>query len=125
MSSTKTILIVEDELVLQDVYKLILETHDYDVHTANNGVEGIQKIKSLRPDLVLLDIFMPVMDGKELMRNIDLTEYPDMTVVVYSNLSDKSTENEMLELGAQGFILKSSMTPTDLLSIVKGHLHKV
>ena len=125
MSNAKTVLVVEDELVLQDVYKLILETGDYQVHTANNGVEGLQKIKAIKPDLVLLDIFMPVMDGKELMRNIDLSEYPDMKVIVYSNLSDKVTESEMLELGAHDFILKSSLTPNDLLSTVSGYLQKV
>ncbi len=118
MSASKRILIVEDEIVLQDVYKLILTTGGYEVHTANNGVEGIQKIKSVNPDLMLLDVFMPVMDGKELLRNIDLNQYPDMIVMVYSNLSDRATQEEMKELGAHSFMLKSSMTPSDLLRVV-------
>lgn len=119
MSKEKIILVVEDEVVLQDVYKLILETGGYVVHTANNGEEGLHQIKALQPDVVLLDIFMPKMDGKELLRNIDLSEYPNMRVIVYSNLSDKSTESEVMGLGAHGFVLKSSLTPNDLLELIK------
>lgn len=119
MTSAKKVLIVEDEKILQDVYKLILSSGGYDVYTANDGEEGIRTIKSVRPDIVLLDIFMPKMDGKELLRNIDLSDYPDMHVVVYSNLSDKATEAEVLSLGAHDFVLKSSMTPNDLLELIK------
>lgn len=122
MSDVKRVLIIEDEIVLQDVYKLILESGGYEVLTANNGVEGLQKFKKAKPDLVLLDLFMPMMDGKELMRNVDLREYPNTKVIVYSNLSDKNTESEMMKLGAHAFILKSSMTPKDLLATVKGYL---
>ncbi len=119
MSNLKTVLVVEDEMVLQDVYRMILETGGYAVHTASNGVEGLQQIKTVKPDVVLLDIFMPKMDGKELLRNIDLSEYPGMRVIVYSNLSDKDTESEVLGLGAHQFILKSSLTPNDLLELVR------
>lgn len=119
MSSNKKILVVEDEAVLQDVYKLILESGGYEVYTANNGEEGLRQIKALKPDIVLLDIFMPKMDGKELLRNIDLSEYPDMRIIVYSNLSDKATESEVINLGAHDFVLKSSLTPSDLLELVK------
>jgi two-component system alkaline phosphatase synthesis response regulator PhoP len=115
---SKSVLIVEDEETLQDVYKIILSSEGYDVHTASNGVEGLQKVKALRPDLVLLDVFMPVMDGKEFMRNIDMTEYPDTKVLVCSNLSDRKVENELLTLGAHKFVLKSSMSPRDLLALV-------
>jgi DNA-binding response OmpR family regulator len=121
MSAVKKILIVEDELVLQDVYKLILSSAGYQVHTANDGVEGLRKIRAASPDIVLLDVFMPRMDGKELLRNIDLADYPHMRVIVYSNLSDKSTESEVRGLGAHDFVLKSSMTPNDLLDLVKRH----
>lgn len=118
MNSAKKILIVEDEIVLQDVYKLILKTGGYDVHTANNGAEGLKKLVAVKPDLLLLDIFMPVMDGKELLRNVDKDDYPELCVIVYSNLHDKATEQEMLGLGADEFILKSSLTPNDLLDLV-------
>lgn len=118
----KCILVVEDEITLQEVYRIVLTAGGYHVVTAGNGIEGLAKLKSVRPDLILLDIFMPKMDGKEFLRNVDLTEYPDTTVIVYSNLSDKQTQHEMRELGADDYIVKSSMTPSDLLSVVGRYL---
>jgi CheY-like chemotaxis protein len=118
----QTILIVEDEIVLQDVYKLILDSHGYHVLTASNGVEAFKQLKVATPDLILLDIFMPLMDGKEFLRNFDSTDYPRTKVVVYTNLSDRGTEKEMMGLGADAFILKSSLTPAGLVEIVQEHL---
>lgn len=120
MSTSLTILIVEDEIVLQDVYKLVLGSQGHIIYTANNGAEGLQQLRKIQPDIVLLDVFMPVMDGREFLRNIDIAEYPKTTFIVYSNLSDSNTETEMLELGAHKFVLKSSMTPHDLITLV-GH----
>ena len=124
MSKQKTVLIVEDEQILQDVYKLVLTSADYKVHTADNGVEGLSVIKRIHPDLVLLDIFMPVMDGKEFLRNIDTGDFPKTKIVVYTNMYDKATEQEMKDLGADDFILKSSIGPDDLIKLVAGHLKK-
>lgn len=115
---SKVVLIVEDEQVLQDVYKLVLTSAGYDVHTADNGLEGLLQLKAVNPDIVLLDIFMPLMDGKEFMRNVDLKDYPDTKIVIYSNLSDTETQEEMLGLGAKKFVLKSSMAPHDLIALV-------
>lgn len=122
MNKPKVILIVEDEQILQDVYKLVLSKSGYTIHTASNGVAGLKKMKEVEPDLVLLDIFMPLMDGKEFLRNIDLDEYPNTKIIVYTNMYDRATENEMRELGAADFALKSSMTPNDLIEIVEKHL---
>lgn len=120
--SVKKVLIVEDETVLQDVFKIVLESGGYKVWIAGNGLRGLEMLKRHKPHLVLLDIFMPVMDGREFLRNIDFGDYPGMKVVVYSNLSDQQTENEIRELGAHDFVLKSSMTPGDLLALVNRHL---
>jgi CheY-like chemotaxis protein len=118
MKRKKLILIVEDEIILQDAYKMVLSSGGYEVHAASNGVEGLKKLKKLNPDLILLDIFMPIMDGREFLRNVDLEEFKDTKVIVYTNLSDQQTEHEMKELGAHAFYVKSSMTPSDLLGVV-------
>ena len=89
---------------------------------AENGLEGIRLMKEMKPDLVLLDVFMPVMDGREFLRNIDLDDYPNTAVIVYSNLSDPKTEDEMRELGATDFVLKASLTPRELLAMVQMYL---
>lgn len=113
-----SILIVEDEAPLREVYELVLERQGYRVETAQNGLEGLRLLRKKQFDIVLLDIFMPVMDGKELLKNIDTTEFPATKFIACSNLSDKETENEMLALGAHMFVLKSSMAPRDLVSLV-------
>ena len=112
-----SVLIVEDEKELQDVYKLILTLSGHSVLTANDGVEGLQSIETHRPDVVLLDIFMPRLSGKEVLKQLDKTRHPKMKIVVYSNLSDSETEQEVLNNGADKFILKSSMTPQELVQM--------
>jgi CheY-like chemotaxis protein len=115
---SKSVLIVEDEIILQDVYKLLLSSQGYTIHVACNGAEGLQQLKAQQPDMVLLDLFMPVMDGKTFLRTIDVADFPQTKFVVYTNLSDSDTETEMMELGAHRFILKSSMAPQDLIGLV-------
>lgn len=114
----KSVLIVEDEKVLRDVYKLILVAKDFTVHAADNGFDGLKQLKLEQPSVVLLDLFMPVMDGKEFLRNIDVSDYPDTKFIVYSNMSSRETEEEMLNLGAHKYINKSSMSPQDLVVLV-------
>ena len=113
----KTILIVEDEILLQDIYKLVLSSQGYQVYTASNGAEGLKKLRETNPDMVLLDLFMPVLDGREFLRNIDMSDYPHTKIVIFTNHSDSETETEMLELGAHKYVLKSSMAPQDLLAM--------
>lgn len=119
MSRQPLVLIVEDEPDLQRAYEMILSAQGYSVTTANNGIEGLKQIKAVKPQLVLLDIFMPQMDGRELLRNLDLSQYPNTKIIVYSNLSDKNIEEEMLALGAHRVVLKSKTGPSDLVSLVK------
>ena len=122
MSDT-TVLIIEDEIILQDVYKLVLTTHGHTVYTANNGRDGIRQLKLYLPQVVLIDIFMPIMDGKEFLRNVDTSEYPDTKFIVYSNLTDDTVQQEMIGLGADKVILKSTMTPLDLIDLVSQHVN--
>lgn len=118
MSSTLSILIVEDDKVLQEVYSMILSSAGHRVYAADNGAEGLVLLKRHRPNLILLDLFMPVLDGKEFLRNFDKRKYKDISVIVYSNLSDSKVQQEMIDLGADRYVLKSSLTPEDLLSMV-------
>src|SRR5690606_24023438 len=106
-----SVLIVEDEIVLQDVYKLILTTKGYTVYTASNGVEGIEQIKAHKPDVVLLDMVMPVMGGKEVLQHINTKDYPQTKFVAFTNLSGSDTEEELTALGIEKFVLKASIAP--------------
>lgn len=116
------ILIVEDEALLQDVYELVLTRHGHNVRVAANGEEGLNVLEEEIPELILLDIFMPVMDGKEFLRRFDRQRFPDTKVVVYTNLSDDATKRAMFRLGADKFVLKASMSPDDLIKLVEATL---
>lgn len=120
--SKATVLIVEDEQVLQDVYKLLLDKEGYKVFTASNGYQGLQQLPKVKPDVVLLDLFMPVMDGREFLRNFNPKKYPDTRIAVCTNMSDSNTKQEMLDLGADKFVLKSDLGPKDIISLVQSLL---
>ena len=114
-----TVLLVEDEILLQDVYQLVLSSQGYIVYVANNGREGISLLKKYSPRVILLDIFMPVMDGKDFLRNIDTKAFPNTKIIVYSNLIDDAVKQEMLGLGADQVVLKSTMAPKDLVALIE------
>jgi CheY-like chemotaxis protein len=118
MTSGK-ILIVEDEKDLRDVYELILTHSGYEVAVATNGAEALNAVNEYNPSLVLLDIFMPVMDGKTFLEKLDISNYPDLTVIVCSNTSDKNLMDEMLKLGAQKVVTKADLAPNDLTTLVE------
>jgi len=118
MSNTTSVLIVEDEKVLRDVYELIITSLGFTVYTASNGIEGLKQLKKHKPDIMLLDIFMPVMDGQEVLRNLNKTDFPRVKIVVCSNMSDSKLTQEVLDNGADKFVLKSSLGPNELKSLI-------
>ncbi len=118
MTNTTSVLIVEDEKVLRDVYELIVKSLGCTVYTAKNGIEGLEQLKKHKPDIMLLDIYMPVMDGQEVLRNLNRTDFPNVKIVVCSNMSDRKIIQEVLDNGADRFVLKSSLGPNDLKSLI-------
>lgn len=116
------ILIIEDEKDLRDIYSVILEHEGYDVHLAANGKDGLAAVKKYTPDLVLLDIFMPILDGKGFLEKLDMDQYPNTKVVVCSNTSDSDLLSDMLRLGADKVITKSDMGPSDVASLAHTYL---
>ena len=100
----KKILIVEDEANIRELLRLYLEREGYTVLEAENGVEGIKKWKSDKPDMLLLDVMMPVMDGWEVCREIRAES--DVPIIM---LTAKNVEYDMihgLDLGADDYITK-------------------
>lgn len=119
MKTPLNILIVEDEPMLQDVYNLVLTNQGHSVHIAGNGEEGLNLVKKVNPDIILLDVFMPILDGKEFLRNFDKSKYPKTRVIVCSNLSGSTVQHEVMELGADEYVLKASLGPAELIALVK------
>ncbi len=116
----KKILIVEDEVALRDVYVMLFKSQEFEVHDAANGQIAITKLKDAKPDIIILDILMPVMGGIEFLETAKVKEsYPNTRVLVLSNLSDPKTLARIKELGADHYMLKSSASPTKLLGSVQ------
>ena len=115
------VLIVEDESSLLELYRLALQRAGFAVDTAADGAAGLQQIAKTRPDLVLLDILMPQVDGYQLLRRLKRdVATRDVPVVIFSNLSQKEEIEKGLKLGARDFIIKTSITPPELVAKVQG-----
>lgn len=114
------VLIVEDEQALRDVYVMLFRMQKFDVAEAANGQIAIEQLKEFKPDIIVLDVLMPVMGGIEFLQAIDMKKkYPDTKVLMLSNLSDAKTVALSQELGAHRYMIKASVHPAELLTAVK------
>jgi DNA-binding response OmpR family regulator len=117
---TKKVLIIEDDFMLSDAFAMTLKFAKYDVHISENGKKALEYLKTETPDIILLDVLMPVMDGREFLKKIKNKN--DVPVVVLSNLDGKDDIDELLGLGAQNYLLKSAINPSTLVTLVKSTL---
>lgn len=119
----KSILIVEDEPELAEIYQTLLEQADYDVKVAHNGKEALNVATSHKPQLILLDLRMPIMDGVAFLEEYNIKEkHPDVKVVVFSNYDMQDEIDDAYRLGADRYVLKAWASPKELLQIVKDSL---
>jgi len=125
MSDKKTILLVEDDVFVSDIYQTKISSEGYEVILAENGLEAIKKLEKSIPDLILLDIIMPYMDGMETLRKIKSEEkWIKIPIILLTNLSDKEKIEEALGVGADDFLIKSHFTPSEVISKVNMLLKK-
>jgi len=119
----KTILIIEDDKFLREliVQKLIKE--GFEISEAVDGEEGMKKVKEEKPDLVLLDLILPGVDGFEVLARIK--EDPVLAaipVIILSNLGQKEDVERGLKLGAVDYLIKAHFTPGEIIEKVKNIL---
>ena len=105
----KKILIVEDEANIRELLRLYLEREGYTVLEAENGVEGIKKWKSDKPDMLLLDVMMPVMDGWEVCKEIRAES--DVPIIMLTAKGETADRVSGLEMGADDYIVKPLEMP--------------
>ena len=111
----KRIVIVEDDKFLRDLISQKLSREGFFVHAAENGEDGEKFIYEDAPDIILLDIILPGMDGFEVLERIKKNEkVKNIPVLVLSNLSQKSDIDRAKELGAEDFMVKSNFTPEEI-----------
>lgn len=112
------ILIIEDEVYLAEAYEFLLQHEGHTVTTANDGKEGLEKVKKAKPDLILLDVMMPNLDGIGFLRRYQPKKHPDVKIILLSNMQSRDYESEALELGASRYELKASLSPPQLLEVI-------
>jgi DNA-binding response OmpR family regulator len=120
----KKIMIVEDDSNLQEIYKLNFEAAGYEVMIEGDGLSGISEVTEKMPDLILLDVMMPNMDGFAFLKAMKENTNIHIPVVVCSNLSDKQTEEKAFEAGATDVLLKVNYSGKALVAKVSEILNQ-
>lgn len=116
--SHKTVLVVDDEIALVKALETVLKSEGYNVITANDGEEGFKMCHDHRPDLILLDILMPHLDGLGMLEKLRTCKddfCKNVPVIILTNLTNEDFEKNANKLGAPDYVIKSD---TDLKSIV-------
>ncbi|OOB80275.1 MAG: DNA-binding response regulator [Epulopiscium sp. Nuni2H_MBin003] len=115
------IAIVEDEKAISDIIKYNLEKEGYDVYTAFDGLSGLEMIENIDPDIVLLDIMMPKMDGLQVCKKVRQTK--NMPIIMLTAKSEEIDKVVGLELGADDYITKP-FGMRELIARVKANLRR-
>lgn len=116
----KKILLVEDDPFLIDIYTTKIKEAGFSVEVAKDGKEGLRKIKEGAPDLVLLDIVLPGIDGWEFLEKVKKNkDIKGLKVVVLSNLGQKEEVKKGIKLGAKGYLVKAENTPSQVVEEIK------
>ena len=123
MEPKKTILIVEDDKFLRELINRKLSGEGFDALEAVDGEEGIKKIKEGKPDLVLLDLILPGIDGFEVLARLrEDPEISSIPVIILSNLGQREEVEKGLKLGAIDYLIKAHFTPGEIIEKIKNVL---
>jgi CheY-like chemotaxis protein len=122
----KQILIIEDNAVAANLYRSALAREGYRVEVETDGQKGLDAITRSRPDLVLLDLMLPQIDGAEVLRRIRATPgLADLPVIITSNAYTAPRLDDLWKAGATQIVTKASISPKDLARVVKDTLAQV
>jgi DNA-binding response OmpR family regulator len=122
---THKLAIIEDDPAISQMYRMKFETEGYKVETAENGKIGLDMIEKMKPDMVLLDLMMPEMNGDEMLEIMRATEWgKDVPVIVLTNMGEQEIPEKIEKLGINAFILKAEMTPKQVEELVKKEISK-
>jgi DNA-binding response OmpR family regulator len=125
------VMIVDDDPLMVRMYQKKLTNDGYDVMTAGDGMEALEKLESQKPDLILLDIMMPKLNGLDTLKKIKAdSKTKDIPVIMLTNVgaSDEDADRG-LELGAVAYLVKAGNRPADVVSKIKevlgGYLREI
>ena len=120
MNLNKKILVIEDEATLQKALNEILSKEGYEVVSSLDGLRGLELAQKENPDLILLDIILPKMDGFEVLRRIkENDKISKIPVIILTNLSDVNDIQKALDLGATTYLVKADFHIEDVLKKIE------
>ncbi len=122
----KLILIAEDEVAYKRILQSTLEKEKFKIISVSNGAELLESLQRLKPDLVLLDLIMPVMDGFGVLKQIrENNEFKDLKVVALSNLGQDDDIKKVQKIGIDGYIIKSDESLSSVVNKVKKYTNSL
>lgn len=114
------IAIIEDDPVISQMYRMKFESDGFDVGVATNGLDGLKLVQSVAPDMVLLDIRMPGLDGPETLAKMRQTDWgKHVPVIILTNVGKEEAPDSLKKLGVQSYIVKADLTPRQVVEKVK------
>ena len=117
------IAIIEDDAVIAQMYRMKFEAEGYEVQVAINGKVGVALVEKMRPDIILLDLRMPEMDGAEALQLIRKRSWgKDIPVLVLTNVGEEEAPSELKDLNVLSYIVKADLTPRQVTERVKAAL---
>ena len=119
----KTILIIEDDKFLRELIARKLIKEGYEISEAVDGEEGMKKVKEEKPDLVLLDLILPGIDGFEVLSRMrEESALASIPVIILSNLGQREDVEKGLRMGAVDYLIKAHFTPGEIIEKIKNTL---
>ena len=114
------ILIVDDDPFILDMYVIKFKEQGFQIDTATDGKMALEKIQTNNPDIVLLDVVMPKMDGFDVIKKIQENKIPRTFKILFlTNFGQKEDVERGMQLGADGYIIKAHFTPSEVVAKVK------
>lgn len=114
------IVIIEDDMAISQMYRMKLEATNFEVYLANNGVEGIQLCRQVLPQIILLDLVMPKLNGIETLKLIrEIEEFKNTPVIILTNKELPNGSDEFNQLKITDYIVKANVTPSQVVTKVR------
>jgi len=117
------IAIIEDDLAIAQMYRMKFEAEGYHVDIAENGKLGLGLCEQMKPDLVLLDLMMPEMNGDEMLEKMRATDWgKDIKVIILTNVGEQEAPEKLKSLNVKAYIVKAEMTPKQVAELARQQL---
>ncbi|MFZ2125247.1 MAG: response regulator [Candidatus Saccharimonadales bacterium] len=118
------IAIIEDDQVISQMYRMKFEADGFDVQLARNGKIGVALVESFKPDMILLDLQMPEMNGADALEIIRKNDWgKNIPVIILTNLGEEESPKHLRSLGIHSYIVKANLTPRQVVQRVKEALN--